>query len=177
MIVRNRASRRGYSLIEMIVVISGLAVLMGLCAVTIQLVMRVSSEAQSRRSNAVALGRLAEQFREDVHGCDDAQPRPPGGLRLTRSPRVVIDYQTRDGRVDRIESVDGQPSRHESFTLGRHSSAVFERRDDGPRRYLALVVDPNARTGRPDPARPMEVLALMGKDRPVPARSKGGQAR
>ena len=87
----------------MIVVISGLAVLLGLCAVTIQLVMRVSSEAQSRRSNSAALGRLAEQFREDVHGCDDAQARPHDGLRLTRTPRHVIDYRTRDGRVDRIE--------------------------------------------------------------------------
>jgi type II secretory pathway pseudopilin PulG len=177
MIVRNRASRHGYSLIEMIVVISGLAVLLGLCAITIQLVMRVGSDAQSRRSNAAALGRLAEQFREDVHGCDDAQAQSPGGLRLTRSPRVVIDYQTRDGRVDRIESVDGQASRHESFTLGRHSTVVFERRDDGPRRFLALVVDPNARTGRPDPARPMEILALVGMDRPVPTRSKGGEAQ
>src|SRR5262249_46147345 len=105
MIVRNGAARRGVFLIELLVVISGLAVLMGLCAITIQLLMRVSSEAQAQRSNAAALGRLAEQFREDVHGCDEAQPRPSAGLRLTRGPRVVIDYQARDGRVDRVESV------------------------------------------------------------------------
>jgi prepilin-type N-terminal cleavage/methylation domain-containing protein len=177
MINRNRASRRGYSLIEMIVVISGLAVLLGLCAVTIQLLMCVSADAQARRSHAAALGRLAEQFREDVHGCDDAEARPAGGLRLTRRPRVVIDYQTREGRVDRIESVDGQVSQHESFTLGRHSSMALERRDVGLRRFLALVVNPNARTGRPDPARPMEILALVGRDRPESAPSKRGQAR
>jgi type II secretory pathway component PulJ len=177
MIVRNRASRRGVSLIEMLVVISGLAVLLGLCAVTIQLLMRVSSEAQARRSHAAALGRLAEQFREDVHGCDDAQARPSAGLRLTRGPRVVIEYQPRDGRVDRVESVAGQASRHESFALGRHSTAVFERRDDGPRRFLALVVDHKASAGRPGPAHPVEILALVGKDRPGPARSKGGEAR
>jgi hypothetical protein len=173
MIVRNGAARRGVFLIELLVVISGLAVLMGLCAITIQLLMRVSSEAQAQRSNASALGRLAEQFREDVHGCDEAQPRPSAGLRLTRGPRVVIDYQARDGRVDRVESVAGQASRHESFALGRHASAAFERRDDGPRRFLALVVSHNTRSGRPDPAHPMEILALVGKDRPEASRSKG----
>lgn len=173
MIVGNRSSRRGVTLIELLVVISGVSVLLGLCAVTIQLLMRVSSDAQARRSHAAALGRLAEQFREDVRGCDDAQPRPSAGLRLTRGPRVVIDYQARDGRVDRIESVAGQASRHESFALGRHTSAAFERRDDGPRRFLALVVSHDARDGQPEPVHPTEVLALVGKDRPEPSRPKG----
>jgi len=177
MIVRNGAARRGVFLIELLVVISGLAVLMGLCAITIQLLMRVSSEAQAQRSNAAALGRLAEQFREDVHGCDEAQPRPSAGLRLTRGPRVVIDYQARDGRVDRVESVAGQASRHESFALGPNRSAAFERRDDGLRRFLALVVGPGARAGRSEPAQPVEVLALVGKDRPAPSPSKGGPER
>ncbi len=177
MIVPYRAPRRGVTLLEMLVVISGLAVLMGLCVVTIQLLLRLSMDAQERTTRAAALGRLAEQFREDVHGCDEARPQPSAGLRLTRGPRVVIEYQARDGRVDRDESVGGQASRHESFALGPNRSAAFERRGDGPRRFLALVVGPGARAGRSEPAQPVEVLALVGKDRPAASPSKGGPER
>ena len=88
MIVRRpRRPAAAFTLIEMMVVMTGLAVLLGLCAVTIQLLLRVGSDAQARRSAAAALGRLAEQFREDVHACDDVQLRPSAGLRLRlRSP-------------------------------------------------------------------------------------------
>jgi prepilin-type N-terminal cleavage/methylation domain-containing protein len=177
MIVRNRANRRGTNLIELMVVISVLAVLLGLCAVTIQAVMRVGSDAQARRSAAAALGRLAEQFREDVHACDDVQLRPSAGLRLRPDPLMVIDYEVHAGRVARVESTGGQVSRHESYVLGRHDTAVFERRDDGPRRFLALVVNHKERRGQDEPTHPMEILALIGKDRPGPSRSEGGQPR
>ena len=175
--VRNRSARRGISLIEVMVVISVLAALLGLCAVTIQLVMRVGSDAQARRSAAAALGRLAEQFREDVHACDDVQLRTSAGLRLRLNPRVMIDYELHAGRIARVESTDGQASRQESYVLGRNDTAVFDRRDDGPRRFLALVVNHKERPGQAEPIHPMEILALVGKDRPGASRSEGGQSR
>jgi type II secretory pathway pseudopilin PulG len=177
MIDRNHPLCRGVTLIEMLVVMTGVSVVLGLCALTIQLLMRVSSDAQARRSTSAALGRLAEQFREDVHDGDDVQLRASASLRLTRGPRVAITYEARDGRVERVESTGGQPSRRETYALERGSSAAFQRRDDGPRRFLALVVSHGARAGRPDPPRPVEILALVGKDRPEPPRSKGGPPR
>ncbi len=177
MIDRNPAPRRGVTLIEMLVVMTGLSVILGLCAMTIQLLLRVSSDAQSRRSHSAALGRLAEQFREDVHSCDEAQLGPAAGLRLTRGRQVAITYEARGGWVDRVESSEGGVSRREAYGLGRGGSAVFGRRDDGPRRFLALVTSHGARPGRPDPPHFIEVLALLGKDRPDPPRSKGGPPR
>jgi prepilin-type N-terminal cleavage/methylation domain-containing protein len=177
MIISNRVPRRGVTLIEMVAVITVFAVLLGLCAITIQLLMRVGSDAQTRRTAGAALGRLAEQFREDIHASDDVQLRPAAGLRLNRGPGVVIDYQTRDGRVDRVESVNGQASRHESYALDRHDSITFERRDDGPRRFLAMVVRHKVGSGQPDPPHPMEILALVGKDRNGLLASKGGPPR
>ncbi len=174
MIAPSHAARRGFTLIEMLVVITGVSVLLGVCAVTIQLLMRVSSDAQARRSASVALGRLAEQFREDVHGSDDAQIPPSGGLRLSRRPGVTITYTAREGRVERVEAAGSQASRYETYALGKGGSAAFRRRDDGPRRFLSLVVSRNVGTGRPDPPRPIEILALLGKDRPEPPRPKGG---
>jgi prepilin-type N-terminal cleavage/methylation domain-containing protein len=178
MIPGNRPNRRGVTLIEMLVVMTVLAVLLGLCALTIQLLLRVGSDAQSRRSAASALGRLSAQFREDVHACDGAEVRHTAGLRLSRDRGVVITYEARDGRVDRVEAIAGQARRHESYDLGRGAAAAFERRDDdGPGRFLALVVSRTTQAGRPDPPRPVEILALAGKDRPESARAKGGQDR
>ena len=90
---------------------------------------------------------------------------------------MVIDYEVHAGRVARVESTDGQASRHESFVLGRNDTAGFDRRDDGPRRFLALVVGHKERPGQIDPSHPMEILALVGKDRPAASRSEGGQPR
>jgi prepilin-type N-terminal cleavage/methylation domain-containing protein len=174
---RNRVARRGVSLIELMVVISVLAVLLGLCAVTIQLLLRIGSDAQARRSASAALGRLAERFREDVHACDDVQLRTSAGLRLRLNPSVMIDYEVHAGRIARVESTDGQASRRESYVLGRNDTAVIDRRDDGPRRFLALVVNHKERPGRAEPNHPMEILALVGRDRPGASRSEGGQSR
>lgn len=171
--------RRGFTLIEMVAVMTTLAVLMGLCAVTIQVLLRVGADARERQSATATLGRLAEQFRQDVHASDEAMVLAAEDLRLARgpSPRVAIAYRVADGRVDRIESVDDTESRRESYLLGRGHSAAFEARDDGPRRFLTLVVRPDARPGHPQPTRPLEVLALVGKDRPAAPPSKGEPPR
>ena len=159
--------------------ITVLAVMLGLCAVTIQVLLRIGSDAQERRSRTAALGRLAEQFREDVHACDEAMvmasERPPA--RPRPSPRVAIAYEVEGGRVDRIESVDDTDEPARVVRARARPLAAFEARDDGPRRFLALVVRREASPGHPDPARPLEVLALVGKDRPTAPRSKGGQPR
>ncbi len=172
-------TRRGFTLIEMLAVMTCLAIMMGLCAVTIQVLLRTGADAQERRSATAAIGRLSERFREDVHASDEAMVMASEDLRLARGPRprVAIAYEVEGGRVDRIESVDDTESRRESYVLGRGRSAAFEARDDGPRRFLALVVRPDARPEHPEPARTLEVLALVGKDRPAAPRSNGGQPR
>jgi prepilin-type N-terminal cleavage/methylation domain-containing protein len=173
----HRPAHRGVTLIEMMVVIGALAILLGLCAVTIQLLMRVSSDAQARRGAATTIGRLAERFRADVHACEAAELRAPAGLRLRLDPRATIDYEAGGGRITRVESVDGKPARRESYVLGRHDTAAFERRDDGPRRFVALVVGRKERPESTDPARPMEVLASVGRDHPSPPRPEGAPPR
>jgi type II secretory pathway pseudopilin PulG len=185
-----RTISRGFSLIELLVVMTGVAVILGLCAVTIQALIRVNADAQARLSASATFARLASQFREDVHASDDAQiPADPklGGnpgearatatLRLTRDPQRVITYEVRDGRVARLESTSGKTSRHESYRIGNRNVVVFERRDEGPRRFVAMVMSRDAGKGQLEPPRPLEVLALQGKDRPAAPRTKGDQPK
>lgn len=174
------SSRRGISLIEMMVVISCVSILLGLCTVSIQTLWRAAGNGQARRTAAAGLNRLAEQFREDVHAAS-----PPGDgeesntkLRLVLDDRITIAYEARTGRVDRIESAGDNVTRRESYVIGRDRSARFERRDDGPRRFLAMVIRHESRKGRTEPPRPIEILALPGKDRiEAAARPKGGPTR
>ncbi len=178
--------RRGISLIELMVVMTGVAVILGLCAVTIQALMRVNGDAQARLSASATFARLASQFREDVHASDDIQftpaakagvPKATPGMRLSRRPGIVISYEVKPGRVARIESASGKVSRHESYRIGNGNVVTFERREDGPRRFVALVMSRDGSKGELEPPRPLEVLALQGKDRPAILQPKGGQPR
>jgi type II secretory pathway pseudopilin PulG len=185
-----RTMSRGISLIELLVVMTGVAVILSLVAVTIQALMRVNADAQARLSASATFARLASQFREDVHASDDlripADPKLGGkpveanataSLRLTRDPQRVITYEVRDGRVARLESTSGKISRHESYRIGNRNVVVFERRDEGPRRFVAMVMSRDAGKGQLEPPRPLEVLALQGKDRPAAPRTKGDQPK
>jgi type II secretory pathway pseudopilin PulG len=184
--------RRGITIIEVIVVMTGVATLLGLCAVTLQLLLRLNADGQSRRAAASALERLASQFRTDVHAADTVQlvekpdgppakvtnlAAPAASLRLATGSRALVTYEVRAGRVDRVESGTGRPTRHESYALDRGALVRFAHRDDGPRRFLAMIVTTRAGKEPVDPLRPLEVLALPGKDRRALARAEGGQSK
>jgi type II secretory pathway pseudopilin PulG len=182
--------RRGISLIEVIVVMSGVAVVLGLCAVTMQLLFRLNADGQARLSASATFARLASQFRSDAHGCDEAvllpaakagtkeaEPKSAASLRLTRGPQVVITYEAREGRVARVETVGGTTKAHESYRVGKGNVVAFERREEGERRFLALVLSRAAGKNEIEPPRPLEVLALPGKDRLATATTKGGRPK
>jgi type II secretory pathway component PulJ len=177
-------ARRGITIIEVIVVMTGVATLLGLCAVTLQLLLRLNADSQSRLAAATVLERLASQFRADVHAADNVQlvekaggpPAPAASLRLATGSRLLVTYEARAGRVDRVESGTGRPTRHESYALDRGALVRFEHRDDGPRRLLAMVVTTRAGKESVDPPHPVEVLAMPGKDRRMLAGTEGGES-
>jgi hypothetical protein len=161
-------NRGGITIIEMVVVMSGVAAVLGLCAVTIQLLLRLSTDGQARLNAATTLERLATQFREDVHDCEAAshaeKSQGKGGetaahLRLSIGPRRAVTYEARDGRVVRVESESGKSTRHESYALARGGLVQFQFRDQDSRRFVVLVV-----TQSPG-KEPLEVLALQGRNR------------
>jgi hypothetical protein len=187
--------RRGITLIELIVVMSGVAIVLGLCAVTIQLLFRLNADGHARLSASASFARLAGQFRSDVHACEGAvlvpaamagerrsretrverEPKTTASLRLTRGPQVVITYEAREGRVARVETVSGTLKVQESYRVGRGTLVAFERRDEGAHRFLALILRRGTGKNDLEPPRPLEVLALEGKDRLTTPTAKGGQ--
>ena len=100
-------SRRGITIIEVMVVITCVAVMLGICAITLRLLMQLSTDGQARLNAAASLERLSRQLRDDVHSCrsarllvDDQSPAKPAGLQLTIEPDRSVSYQVR-GRQHR----------------------------------------------------------------------------
>jgi hypothetical protein len=176
------SARRGITIIEVLVVTTGVVLLLGVCAVTIKLLMRLNTAGQERLSAAMAHDRLAHQLRDDVHDCESAQladPLPaqakPARLQLTFQPDHLITYEVRPESVVRDETLAGKPVRHESYALPRDRVARFEQREQGAHRLVALVVTHVPGKSRTDPPRELEIVALPGKHRALPSRKPGGQ--
>ena len=182
---RSRA-RRGITIIEVMIVVTGVTLLLGLCAVSIQLLMKLNADVQGRFGEAVALDRLGRQLRDDAHASQTAEilvadqvkkAEQPAGLRLVLQPNHLVAYEFGDGGVVRNESRAGKRVRHERFTLARGLGTRFELRDEGPRRLVVLVVTRPSGKSQTEPPRPLELVALLGKDRAVPAGAQGSKSQ
>jgi len=163
-----------------LIVVSGVAMMLGLCAVSIQLLLRLNVDLVSRYSSALTLERLGRQVRHDAHSSDKAELKAeskPASLRLFLGPGHLALYEARDGAVVRSESQSSKLVRHESFALAKGAVARFELREHGSRRLVALVVTRSAGKSPTEPPRPLEVLALLGKDRAQPIATSGGKPR
>jgi type II secretory pathway component PulJ len=167
-------SRRGITLIEVLVLVTGVAVMLGLCAVTIQLLLRLHADSQARVSSTIVLERLAGQLRNDAHASESARlsasgaraPEAGRGLTLNMKADHSISYVVGEHVVARDETQGGKRIRHESYSLERGQTARFELIDESGHKMVALWVTQEPGKSRVEPPKPLEVLASLGKHRP-----------
>jgi hypothetical protein len=181
---RRPPARRGITILETMVVMTGVAIMLGLCAITLQLLMRMNADSQARLASAITFERLARQLRDDVRAAESATLAPAAetagktaGLHLTLEPAHLINYEIRESSVTRLESRSGQSIRRESYHLRRGRNGRFELRDEADGKLVGLVVTQSPGTSRTDPPRPIEVVALVGRHRPSPGPKPGGPTR
>ena len=110
--------RRGYTLIEMIVVMTAGTVLMGIAVTLLCALLRAEGTGRALVERSASLGRLADQFRRDVHAADQAAKgiwRLPGKEGVTLrvpSPHVggttavcrSVEYLAEDGTLKLVEA-------------------------------------------------------------------------
>lgn len=181
---RSGLARRGITIIEVLIVVTGVTMMLGLCAVSIQLLMRLNGDGVSRYGTAVAFERLARQMRVDAHssetgqlGVDGNAEGKPASLRLTLNPDHTVAYQSQEGAVVRTESAAGKVVRRESYSLPTGGAAQFLLREEGPSRLVAVVVTRGPGKSQTEPPRPLEVVAQIGKDRPRTSGKTGATSR
>ncbi|MDX1966782.1 MAG: type II secretion system protein [Planctomycetaceae bacterium] len=111
--------RQGYTLIEMLVVISLLGVLLTTTGGMLHLLMKVESACRHEQARQRTLSQLEEVFRRDVRWsltarCSDAENE----LMLTGPAGSSIRYRIDDSRVERSEHGPGDATTHrERFLL------------------------------------------------------------
>jgi len=176
----SRRPRRGITIIEMMVVMTGVAGVLALCAITIQLLMRLNSDGHARVTSAAAIERLSQQIRQDAHASDAALLDQKAGdkraaLRLKNAPDHDVLYEPMPGQIVRVESKDAKAIRRETYALPPQCTARFELRDEGSRRLVALIVTHDSVRNPTEPPRPLEVVAVQGKDRVGPLGKPGGK--
>ena len=126
---RAMRKHRGFSLIEMLVVITVSAALLGICTSILHLLMRSERAGRDHLHQATSAARLARQFRNDVHAA--ITPPAPGdaarpGWRFELAPGQTVVYRIEPGRVDRTEWERQKLRRQESYDLPAGDTARIE---------------------------------------------------
>jgi hypothetical protein len=119
---RARHFRRGITIIELILIMSALTMVLGLCAGLIHAVLRLDRTGRSYVVETTTIGRLSRQFRGDVHAATRARPIGDGGafapgLELALPGDRTILYQSRDRSLVRTQQHGEILERREIYTL------------------------------------------------------------
>jgi hypothetical protein len=151
-------TRRGISLVELLVVMSGCTLVLSTSAMLIHRAMRAHSETRHFFDNERAAQRLSRQFRADARHAKDAEiqgPQLEQGIvaRITLEDGGTVEYR-HDARapaeVVRVQTLDEGVVLHESFRLGSGVRAVVQRLDTPDRLVLEVAAEtPSAGSAAP----------------------------
>lgn len=173
---RERGRRRGVTIVEVMVLMTAVAVMLGMCVILLQLALRLETDARGRFERATVLNRLAETFRADVHAAPgvevenaeaeaEADAKQPPALRVESTSGRSIEYRVKGaGEVARVVSEGDKVVHRETFQVPQTEAARLELRDLDGRRFAVLAIDKSTRPNRIDPTRTLEILALVGKN-------------
>jgi len=161
--------RRGYSLMELLVVMTMSSVMLSVTVVLFTLLFRIERSGRDHVRHSAVLGRLADQFRRDVHAT------PVGGVsvgetvQFSPAPDRTITYGTPHGAVIRIERVgsdlvNSEVARRESFVLPSSCSASIESPPDAKGPTVTLSIAPRTDSQPRKPGRTLRIDALLGRD-------------
>jgi hypothetical protein len=159
---KNRVPRRGYSLIEIVLVIGSVWVVLVLCALLLHALLRLDRAGRSDLTESFTISRLARQFRADVRAATEAQPDAKG-LNLTRADGRSIVYRAEARRLVREESEAGSVRRREAFSLSRLAKAGLEKRGG----FVRLTLDPPDQETHGLRRESITIDANLAKDRQV----------
>lgn len=154
-------SRRAFTLMEMLVVLTIGSVMLGISVGMLHLLLRSEHIGRDRVYRAVVSTRLAEQFRSDTAEALRQVPiEAPALCQLILPGDRTVTYRALTEEVRREEHIADKPMRLESYTLPDGCSVAID--SDADPTLLSLVVtqnNPQSLVGRE-----MRITALLGKD-------------
>lgn len=170
-VVADMSHRRGYTLIEMVVVMTAAATIMGLVVGLLFLLMEFGEGSREQVAQGVALRQLAEQFRCDAHAAGElAAADEPGAKdseaawKLRLAEDHVIDYRVDEAELVRIERAGGKVVRTSGFSLPEDAVVSIETVEEAPRIVRLEIAPGGGPASRVGPHR-FRVDAVLAKDR------------
>jgi prepilin-type N-terminal cleavage/methylation domain-containing protein len=168
--------RRGFTLVEMLVVMTVGSVMFGIGVGVLHLLFQIERAGRDRVQQTRVLARLAEQFRADVNAAErpiSAQGNRPSQWQFAMTGDRLVTYRALPGRLDRDEQVAGKLVRQESYALPTGCSATISVEREAKPPVASLII---ARESTPLAAgHEMRVAARLGKDHRFTKPLIGGQ--
>ena len=152
-----RPKRRGFTLVEMLVVTTVFAFLLASVALAIGTLFRAQGELQDELARANIASRLAAQLRADAHLATSAEIVREGdttNLRLL-SPAARINYATHPRRIIRTVTQGETEAHREVFSLLEGTTTTWELSSQTPA-FITLTIAYRSPELREGVARPRE---------------------
>jgi hypothetical protein len=157
----------------MVLAIGAVAIVLGLCGGMLHVLLRLDRTARSSLVETATNGRLARQFRQDVHAARKANPS--GGengaapkLDLALPGDRTITYEMRTRSLVRRECQGATALRHETYMLPvcREGDFVVEAQEGKVwvRLRLRRGSDNEVVSGVKSPRQDLAIVALVGRD-------------
>lgn len=132
-------NRRGFTLIELIVVLSGTAIMMLIGVGTLHTLLRSERGTTGNLVYSQAAARLSTQLREDIHEATAAEPSEQGTqLQLLCPDNRRIVFTQNSGEIFRLEATGNTTQRRETYQKRVGVSANFSTLDDGGNRIIRM---------------------------------------
>ena len=132
--------RPGKSLLEAVVMISMLAIVVGMSATSLATLFRLRRQFSRDAEQAQALDRLASRLRSDAHEAVSASVET--GLVLTLADGRTIEYSHVSPSLVRQVKRDGAVVHHDTFLLPRNASVAFGKDDQSDHPLIRLTIGP-----------------------------------
>jgi hypothetical protein len=131
-------TRRAYTLIEAVFVISMMALVLATVGMLFNSVLRADRGLQSHRGSMTSIQWLAMQFRDDIHAATSARTAD-GKLSIQEASGDTVIYTADDETINRTVESNGQVTHRDTFDLLPAATAKFET-DPAADRVVSLLV-------------------------------------
>ena len=172
---RDRLPRSGFTLVEMLVVLSVAAVMLGVSVSTIHLLLDAEREAARSVRFNTSVARLAQAFRSDIHASRHVElPASEAGkpiVLVATADGGQIRYELDEHLATRIETEGGRQVHREVYYFPLHSRMRFEHQPD--QKLVRLEIDMAAGVSgtravpsavSDGPKRQLAIEAALGRD-------------
>ena len=172
--IGRRSPRRAFSLIEMVLAIGAVAIVLGLCAGLLHVLLRLDRTGRDHVVETATIGRLARQLRQDVHAAREARAGADDGsaakLELVLSRDRTIVYEARSRALARVEHHGAVALRREVYSLPSCREGRFTVQTDAGRVWVRLRLGRGSKNEKEKEKGPtglrhdLQIDALAGKD-------------